>query len=194
MSVCDNWTTVLPFVSKDEFVGYKSTDPSGCFRRAQEQLNKAGYELKSPGWSSKSIIAGSIYQTYLIEAVAGMKSGYQKDQFEKGVQYLKTSMLSRIPVIVGVERYEGSSSSDKVTDHYVTIVGMGNDEDGKFFWFYDNATAYADWGTSYKNKIYCDCQNYSLSGGGEEKIKYIGEGGVYIISQIRESVKSVKRK
>lgn len=193
MSVCDKWETVLPFISKDEFIGYKSTDPSGCFRRSREQLNKAGYDLKSPGWSSKMIAAGAIYQTYLTEDVGKMKAGYQKDQFEKGVEYLKTAMIGRIPVMCGVERYDGSSSGDKVTDHYVTFVGMGNDEGGKFFWFYDNATSFEDWGTSYKNKIYCDCTNYSLKGGGEEKIKYIGEGGVYIISQIRESIKLVKK-
>lgn len=185
---------ISPFIPKNDFIGYKSTDPSGCFRRSREQLNKAGYDLKAPGWSAKMIVAGSIYQTYLTGDVGNMKAGFQKDQFEKGVNYLKTAMLSKIPVMAGVDRYEGSHNSDQVTDHYVTIVGMGSNNNGKFFWFYDNATSFEDWGTSIRNKIYCNCVNYSLIGGGEEKIKYIGIGGTYIVTQIRESIKKVKRK
>ena len=42
-------------------------------------------------------------------------------------------MLAKIPVLVGVEIHEGSSSNDKVTDHYVTLVGMGSDARGKYF-------------------------------------------------------------
>lgn len=192
MSLCDDWGNVPVFIAQADFIGYKSTDPSGCFRRSREQLNKAGYDLVSPGWSTKNIGAG-IYQIYLASDVGKMKSGYQQTQFEAGVRYLKSAMLSKIPVMVGVELYAGSSSGDKVTDHYVTIVGMGSDDTGKYFSYYDNATGWEAIGASDKNRLYCNCENFSLIGGGDEKNSYLG-GKTYTVTQIRESKKMPKKK
>ena len=192
MSVCDNWGNVPVFILEADFIGYKTNDPSGCFRRSREQLNKAGYDLVSLGWSTKNIGAG-IYQIYLASKVGEMPSGYQQGQFEAGIRYVKSAMLAKIPVLVGVEIHEGSSSDDKVTDHYVTLVGMGSDATGKYFFYYDNATSRAGNGASDKNRLYCDCENFSLIGSGHEDITY-RDGKSYIVTQIRESKKVPKKK
>jgi hypothetical protein len=200
MSLCDDWGNVPVFIPQADFIGYKSTDPSGCFRRSREQLNKAGYDLVSPGWATQNIGAG-IYQIYLASDVGKMKSGYQQAQFEAGVKYLKTAISVKIPVMVGVELYAGSSSGDKVTDHYLTIVGMGSDDTGKFFYYYDNATSWATIGASDKNRLYCDCENFSLIGGGDDGNRYLNPEvnkvityRKYTVTQIRESKKMPKKK
>lgn len=188
-TVCDNWVVILPIILKDEFIGWgnPTVKKKNCYDYCVKQLNNAGYKLKSPGWGTQQIIAGSIYQTYLASDVGKMKKGYQKDQFDAGVKYLKQALSTSIPVMVGVEHSSGTSSADKVTDHYVVIVGMGSDEKGKFFWFYDNATGIVNDGTSPDNKIYCNCQDSSLIGTG--KNSYVLSGyGQYIVTQIRESV------
>lgn len=195
MGLCDDWTFVPAFIKKDDFVGYNPKDPSGCFRRSVEQLGKSGYTLKSPGWALKMIKTGFMYQTYLISDVGRFKTGFQKEEFENGVAYLKREIQNKVPVMVGVEHHDGSSSGDEVTDHYVTIVGMGTDETGKYFLFYDNATSHKDIGASDKNRIYCDCQNFSLIGTGDEGNSYLQSASKkYIVSQIRESTKIVRKK
>lgn len=89
--------------------------------------------------------------------------------------------------MVGVEHSSGRSSADKVTDHYVTIVGTGSDAKGKYFSFYDNATGDIKVGTSSENKIYCDCENSSLIGTGANSYATSGYGQ-YIVTQIRVSI------
>lgn len=197
MSVCDKWVTVATFVAEADFVGWVGSDANGCFRRVCDQLKKAGYGVRAPGWSNQAVISGDIFQTYLATDVNKRKAGYQKDQFEAGVEYLKTAMLDKTPVMVGIDVHSGSSSNDKATDHYVTIVGMGTDETGKYFSFYDNATSKTFPGTSHyigasdKNKIYCDCEDYSLIGKADPLNGYIAKNN-FIVTQIRKSAKLPK--
>lgn len=192
-TVCDKWNTVLPIIMKDEFIGWNhpSVKTKNCYDYCVKQLGNAGYKLKSPGWGMTQIKNKTIYQVYLASNIGKMKKGFQPDQFIAGVTYLKNALMESIPVMVGVEHSSGSSSNDKVTDHYVTVVGMGADSKGKFFWFYDNSTGNADIGTSVENKIYADCANSSLIGTGSPSNQYLqGGDGRYIVTQIRESIKS----
>lgn len=61
------------------------------------------------------------------------------------------------PVIVGVDNRPGTPSSknaDGKTDHFITIDGTGQDSQGKYLTFYDNATNLTSKGCSSNNKLY----------------------------------------
>jgi hypothetical protein len=77
------------------------------------------------------------------------------------------------------------------TEHFITIVGMGEDSTGKFFRFYDNAVGsiYIDIGTSEDNKLYCRSSESKIEGVGDIANTYI-QGSTkmrYLVSQIRET-------
>lgn len=185
VEICENRDTVATFISKEKFIGWGHPDVKNknCYDYCVKQLKDAGYSLKSPGWSAAQIANTSVYQTYLTKDVAGLKKGHIAEQFTAGVLYLKKAMQSKIPVMVGVEHSDGSSSADKVTDHYVIIVGMGTDTKGKYFSFYDNSTGNVDVGASAENKIYCDCEKFTLIGVGDPKNQYIQSGfGQYVVT------------
>lgn len=53
-----------------------------------------------------------------------------------------SSLSKKIPVLIGVDNSNGApvESLDKSTDHFVVVVGMGTDSNGKYFQFVDSAT------------------------------------------------------
>jgi hypothetical protein len=93
----------------------------------------------------------------------------------------------------GVDCHPGSPNSDKVTDHFVVAVGMGTDKVGNYFLFYDNAVSDQSLGTSSSNKIYCNCEKFSLAGVTDAKNTYPRSTpayyGGYTVTQIRKSTK-----
>ena len=123
------------------------------------------------------------------QKIAGMKKGVQKDQFEQGVLYLKKTLKSGIPVMAGVDDDSGVANADMTTEHFITIVGMGEDSVGKYFCFYDNAVVERDIGTSSENKLYCQPSVYSLEGTGDLRNGYIQDTKKkkYLVTQIRET-------
>lgn len=146
-----------------------------------------------------------IYQLLLNEDVAGMKKGSQAQQFTEGVLYLKKAIKSKTPVMVGVDDEPDvdiypktpkldHANKDHITDHYVVIVGMGTDQFGKYFLFYDNALNpeignQLEIATSPENKLYCDCDKFLIKGEGDNRNKYI-QSRPYkslTVTQIRES-------
>lgn len=199
---CANWDAVAPVIPKDKFVGWGDNypkTPKNCFSYCQKQLSDVGHSLKSPGWGTASAVNTDVYQLYLTENRAGMSAGYQAKQFTQGVLYIKKALASKTPVMVGVDahadlkfnaktkKYEvHHDNADHVTDHFVVIVGMGSDPAGKYFSFYDNATGDIDAGTSDKNRLYCDCANFSLIGQGDNTYGRAGYGQ-YTVTQIRET-------
>jgi hypothetical protein len=191
MGVCDSWTSISSIIPSGDFVGWGAAGVSeNCYSYCVKQLDKAGYKLRSPGWTTSAIGAGLIYQTYVSKKVGKMTPGYQVTQFELGVEYAKRAITNNIPVMFGVDHSSGSPNADKVTDHFVTVVGMGTDAKGKYFLFYDNATGVVEVGTSDQNRIYCDCTNNSLIGDADTRNTYFRSGyGKYTVTQIRESVK-----
>lgn len=72
------------------------------------------------------------------------------------------------------------------TDHFVVIVGMGTDEKGNYFHFFDNASSY--FGTSIENKLYCVCKENKLEGKTDDSSNY-GSGYRYTVTSIRTSIK-----
>lgn len=187
--VCGDWETVAPIIPKEKFIGWG--DPSvarkNCFDYCWKQLKDVGHDLKSPGWGTKKKMNPNIYQLYLTEDVGGMKKSELAEQFTSGVLYLKKAIKSNTPVMVGVEDQSGSPNTDRVTDHYVVVVGMGTDDKGQYFLFYDNATGDRDIGTSDQNRLYCYCKDFMVKGTGVSSYAQAVEYKSYVVTQIRES-------
>lgn len=208
VEVCAGWEAVAPVIPPDKFIGwgydYPKT-PQNCFSYCWKQLQIVGHDLKSSGWGTSAKMNPHIYQLFLVEDIAGMKKGYQKQQFTEGVLYLKKALKSKTPVMVGVDdstdvdihpktKKFDHANTDHVTDHYVVIVGMGTDATGKYFLFYDNALNpdidnQREISTSPENKLYCDCDNFIIKGEGDKRNKYIQKTDYksLTVTHIRES-------
>jgi hypothetical protein len=184
---CSDWAATGPVIAKDKFIGWNQPGiKHNCFDYCKEQLRVVGRSMKSSWWGDKKMSA-HIYQLYLTENVAGMKKGAQPRQFINGVKYLKSALKAKTPVAAGVEDGGGSPNADKVTDHFVVVVGMGSDGLGNYFHFYDNATGDKDEGTSDKNRLYVNCDDYMIKGTADNAYVRITEYKSYLVSQIRET-------
>jgi hypothetical protein len=188
IDLCADWESVAPVISKDKFIGWGHPGvKENCFDYCRAQLQKVGKDMKSTWWGTKDKMNPNIYQIYLTEDVAGMGKGNQVRQFTFGVMYLKKALKEKTPVVAGVDDGEGSPNSDKVTDHFVVIVGMGTDLKGKYFSFYDNATGDKNGGTSVENKLYIYCDDFMLKGTANNEYARGTQYKSYIVTQIRES-------
>ncbi len=80
---------------------------------------------------------------YMARAEDG--SGYvagHRDDFDAGRRYIDWCLQNGLPVVVGVSRKDADYNYDRITDHFVTIVGRGVDENGKLYYtFLDPATS-----------------------------------------------------
>jgi hypothetical protein len=189
MTVCDNWNPISAVIPSTDFIGWGAPNiKQNCYSYCVAQLAKAGYKLASPGWV---IGTGLVYQTYVATKVGKLEPGFQVSEFEQGVEYTKIALGSGIPVMFGVDDAAGSPNRDKVTDHFVTVVGMGTDSVGNYFLFYDNATSSAVIGTSSANRIYVDCTASSMVGSADPANSYATNSayGNYTVTQIRRSTK-----
>lgn len=184
---CKDWDAIGAVISKDKFIGWKHPGiKENCFDYCKEQLRVVGKSMKSSWWGGSKMSA-HIYQLYLTQDVAGMKKGAQPKQFINGVKYLKGALKAKTPVAVGVEDGQGSPNADKVTDHFVVVVGMASDANGKYFHFYDNATGDKEEGTSAENRLYVNCDNYMIKGTGKNQYVQTSQYKSYIVTQVRET-------
>lgn len=178
----DSWPFIGNVIPITDFVGWgESGLERDCMTYAKEQLRKAGYQISNYG------DAGQTYQVYTEQ------NGINLDNTGKGVAYLISALHRGIPVIVGVNYEPGSvynKNTDNSTDHFVVIVGMGTDSNGKnYFNFFDNASfwkPYYNWGASLDNKFYFDSATGSLIGSSRTNF-CDNVGGVYQVTQIRKS-------
>jgi len=193
-TVTTEWDTIAPVIPKTKFIEWNHPGVTqNCYHYALEQLRQVGRWVKSERWNKKwdgtKELNDHIYQLYLEQDVAGMKKGVQKDHFEKGVEYLKKTLKAGIPVMAGVDDDSQVTNDDMTTEHFITIVGIGEDSTGKYFLFYDNAVVDSDIGTSIFNKLYCKPSVWMIEGVGDPRNGYIQDTGKkkYIVTQIRET-------
>lgn len=190
--VCKKWANIHRVIPISFFRGWGYPGiKENCFDYAWAQLKLAGYTMMSPGWGSSKKMNPNIYQILLNTPVAGMPSGVQKEQFVAAVSYLKKSIQNNIPVLAGVDDNPKASNTDKITDHFVVIVGMGTDESGSYFIFDDNATGANDSsgvpiGASPLNRLYCKCDEFLLQGKTDPRNGY-GKNLIYTVTQVRAS-------
>ena len=186
--VCREWETIAPVIKVSQHVNWGSAytdDLSRCYKLATLQLTKVGY---SP--SGKSYQIAEIVKEKEVE-----KINYLKDPFKQAVNYLKKALKNNTPVMCGVDNKPKSPNKDAITDHFIVIVGMGTDEKGNYFLFYDNAITSTKIGTSLDNKLYCYCKEHKIEGVGDEGNTYIQNFTIYkkyILSRVIESIKNKK--
>ena len=186
--VCREWETIAPVIKVSQHVNWGSAytdDLSRCYKLATLQLTKVGH---SP--SGKSYQIAEIVKEKEVE-----KINYLKDPFKQAVNYLKKALKNNTPVMCGVDNKPKSPNKDAITDHFIVIVGMGTDEKGNYFLFYDNAITSTKIGTSLDNKLYCYCKEHKIEGVGDEGNTYIQNFTIYkkyILSRVIESIKNKK--
>jgi RHS repeat-associated protein len=133
------WKTINPVISKSDFVPYEKRN---CFDLAQDQMAKVNTKA-----------GGVIYQLYTEKNGAA-----NKEKVSNAVKYIQKMLDVGNPVFIGVDNQPDNQkdkhNNDNTTDHFVVIVGMGNDKKGNYFRFYDSATGDSDAGTSSGNKLY----------------------------------------
>jgi RHS repeat-associated protein len=137
------YTPIAPVIPAEQYVGYGDVTPNDCMGACKKQVAKQG--LKIGGYD---------------EAIQMFKSGNQGNPVNRGlgVDLIQKSIEGGNSIIVGVDftlNQKHNINTDNTTDHFITIVGRGNDDDGEFFTFYENGTSDQTTGTKIsKNKLY----------------------------------------
>ncbi|WP_156907128.1 hypothetical protein [Epilithonimonas caeni] len=117
------------------------------------------------------------------------QTGVNYSELNNGISYLKYALSNGILVIVGINNKIGTSNpaTDNTTDHFIVLVGMGQDSLGKYFSFYDNASGYPIQGASTFNKLYYNSISGKISGQSVTDYAQTPPHHEYIITQIRKS-------
>jgi len=169
-----------PVIPQSDFIGWNHPGiEENCNAYAREQMSVAGY-----------FVGGRADKTNINPY--NEKTGSNEAEFNKAVDYIKSSLENGIPVFVGVDDREGFKNPDKTTDHFIVIVGMGYDEEnGNYFTAYDNATGIEEAGTSDQNRLYVDYENKRIQSKGKFPNFYAIHDATrpYTVTQVRQSRK-----
>lgn len=172
----EGWSNISPVIPPESFIGWGYNNTRNCLSLARMQIEKVGYT-----------IGGGKNPTNLYPY--NETKGVNKEQTEKAIDYITGALEQGIPVVVGVDDAKGSPNTDNTTDHFVVVVGMGNDDSGNYFRVYDNATSDRTEGTSSENKLYYNPESLKIEGQKQFNNSYSESVRCYIMSQVRESQK-----
>ncbi|WBX99807.1 hypothetical protein [Chryseobacterium gambrini] len=169
-----NWPTIPSIIPVGNFIGWGYPGiKRNCMDYAKAQIGIKGFQISNYG------APGQTYQIYREQ------TGVNQSNLIAGLSYLKYALSNNIPVIVGVHDAPGHpGNADQTTDHFIVIVGMGSDNSGKYFTFYDNASGSASLGANPNNKLYYNQAIGIISGTSETPY---ANGLIYILTQIRKS-------
>lgn len=197
--ICEDWSTISSVIPASNFIGWATDGIRNCYKLAVKQLKEVDYAPADSGYDIKSSNLFQIFKDNIGgtnnegDKINDLNSEADKQRFRDAISYLKEALNDGAPILVGVDDQPGHpGNGDQTTDHFIVIVGMGKDENGCYFLFYDNATSSQSVGTSNDNKLYCDCVNYLLSGSGHSDNTYL-TGSTYMeytVTQIRKSKKN----
>ena len=104
-------------------------------------------------------------------------------QAAHGIETINKFLEAGKPIVVGVSKWTGGkpyNTSNPATEHFVVIVGRGEDKNGKFYLFYDVGTQRPTLGTSRDNKLYL-LQNRLLAG----RTQYATSTPNYTLTEVR---------
>ena len=148
------WRYIAPVIPKNKFIGWgnspfyqnfinKNGRKPQCADYAREQLRVVGV-----------LVGGGSDPTNMY--VYSEKKGANKVVLDKAIKYIKSELESGRPVFIGVDDAPNQKINEGTTDHFLVIVGMGNDKNGNYFQVYDNASGDVQDGTNSSNKLYHD--------------------------------------
>lgn len=171
------WQTIANVIPVTDFVGWGASGitPPNCMSYAKAQIAKKGFKISNYGDPGQTI------QVYTAA------NGVNQNASKNGVGYLLSALQRGIPVIVGVDDQNGSSTpqTDNTTDHFIVIVGAGSDSNGMFFTFYDNASGDPVKGANPNNKLYYDPSTGLIKG--RSQTPYAAPLRDYVVTMIRKS-------
>ena len=170
--------TIEPFdtsVTDDiDFIGYSSSDPTGCFRRASEMLESAGYRTVAPDHTN----------VVQMTQADNNDSLQVQDNILDGIDLINEYLDNNIPVMVGVDYHDGHpGNSDETTDHWLIIVGRTTTNNQTCYRYYDAQTAHVSIGTSIDNEL-CEQDNHTLTDTYREGTNY---ERTYTVTMVRPS-------
>ncbi len=180
-SFFDQYDPTQPVQSIPDIMGLPNfvrrlTPQQNCLSIARQQIAKLGYFVG--GWDS----GGQTFQIFK------RSTGIDQTAAQNGISYMVSALQKNIPVVIGVDYDVPSPNSDGTTNHFVVVVGMGNDRNGKlFFRFYDNYTSDPIYGANPLNVLTYDPVTGALTGYwmGTKTHRPI----FYKVAQIRKSYK-----
>ena len=120
----------------DSRFGNKKRQNVACWRACQVILgnyNVTGGNLKN----NKALFQVAIEKDNQLVVVSSVAI--------KAIDYLDKQLEMGKPILVGVDhtyKYKGGFNNDLSTDHFVVIIGRGNDEKGEYYLFYEVGTSY----------------------------------------------------
>ncbi|SHK98267.1 hypothetical protein SAMN04488028_1164 [Reichenbachiella agariperforans] len=158
-----------------DFVGYDSSDPAGCYRRASDMLETAGYAAIGPG-----------HEDVVQMTRADENDDLQvEDNIEDGIDLINEYLNDNIPIMVGVDYHEGHPGNlDETTDHWLVIVGRTTTNGQTCFHYYDAQTSHESIGTSNDNQL-CEQDDHTLTDTYREGTAY---ERTYTVTMVRPSV------
>jgi len=179
-----NLPTINNIISTFDFVGWSAEGISSfSIDYAKAQIAITNYKISDYDDNTGNQPYGQTYKIY------NENTGVNTTASNAGIGYISGALQARIPVVVGVDCKAGASipSYDNTTDHFVVIVGMGNDlNGGNYLKFYDCSAFKILLGTSILNKLYIRA-NGQING--TSVSPYAASTGFhnYIITQVRRS-------
>lgn len=184
------WRYIAPVIPKNKFIGWgnspfyqnfikKNGIAPQCADYAREQLRVVGVLV---GRGSEPT---NMY-------VYSEKKGANKVVLDKAIKYIKSELESGRPVFIGVDDAPNQKINEGTTDHFLVIVGMGNDKNGNYFQVYDNASGDVQDGTNSSNKLYHDEKKNIVKG--RTNTSYSQRVNPYKLSQVRKNKVKVQPK
>lgn len=160
---------------------FKGQSPSfkNCWHSARDQIKNVNSQYK-PQLDNQRV---NMYQHK-----DQLKKGTQTAvNLQKGVDIIVKNLKQGLPVMVGVSyKDEKPGNSNWATNHYVNIVGMGTDEKGVYFSYYDNYGRKEKGTDISKNRFYYDSERDVFY---DNTNPPIGDGKEYIMTEVRDNQK-----
>ena len=158
-----------------DFVGFDRSDPAGCYRRAADMLETAGYETVAPTHADV-IQMTRVNEDDVLTA---------QDDIEDGIDLINEYLDDEIPVMVGADYHPGHPGNiDETTDHWLVIVGRTTTNNQTCFRYYDAQTAHESIGTGADNLL-CEQNDHTLTDTFREGSQYERN---YTVTMVRPSI------
>ncbi|WP_228400743.1 RHS repeat-associated core domain-containing protein [Chryseobacterium taeanense] len=126
----EKWNTISDVLKNEDYVPYKKN----CFEAACMQASEGGAVASSPQEAHQMLVDNQLQKK--------MGGVALKTDVDGGINTLKTNLKNGKPIVIGVTyaAIHDDNNYNQLTDHFITVVGMGYDNKvgANYFSFYDN--------------------------------------------------------